>query len=273
MKHSRLSSPYIVWMIIFIVVPLLMVVFLSFTVKDAAGGYTLSLHNLNKFMSPMFLKVLGKSLMIAFWSTIACLIIGYPAAYILAKTNFKRSSVFLLLIILPMWINMLLRTYSWMTLLENSGHINNFLSFLGFGQVQLMYNDGAILLGMVYNFLPFMILPIYSVLVKIDNSLLEAARDLGASDMTTLRKVVFPLSLGGVYSGCIMVFVPAMSSFVIPRLLSGGKIMLIGNAIEQQFLKTGDWNFGSFLALILMILVMLSLFFIDLDNMEDSSII
>ncbi len=273
MNKRRLASPYIVWMALFIIVPLIMVVFLSFTVKDPSGGYSFSADNLNKFFSPIFLTVLVKSLLIALKSTLICALIGYPAAYILANRNFSRSSVYIMLIILPMWINMLLRTYSWMTLLENNGLINKILVFFGFGQAQLMYNESAILIGMVYNFLPFMILPIYSVLVKIDNSIIEAARDLGASEFTAARKVVFPLSLGGLYSGSIMVFVPAMSSFVIPRLLSGGKINLIGNVIERQFLKTGDWNFGSFLSLILMLLVMLSLFFIDIDNMEDSAIV
>lgn len=273
MKHSRLAAPYILWMSMFIVIPLVMVVFLSFTVKDATGGYSFSLSNLDKFMSPLFLNVLFKSIVIAFKSTIICALIGYPAAYILAKTNFSNAAVYLMLIILPMWMNMLLRTYSWMTLLENSGIINKILLFFGIGQMELMYTEGAVLIGMVYNFLPFMILPIYSVLVKIDDNVITAARDLGANELTAIRKVVFPLSLGGLYSGCIMVFVPAMSSFVIPRLLSGGKINLIGNVIERQFLKTGDWNFGSFLALILMVLVTFSLFFIDIDNMEDSGLL
>ncbi len=272
MKIRKLANPYIVWMILFIITPLLLVLFFAFTVKTD-GGYSFSFENLSEFFSPLFLKITLKSLIVAFKTTLICIIIAYPVAYILAKSDIKNRSVFLMLMILPMWINMLLRTYSWLTLLENNGLINRFIMFLGFEPVKLMYNEGAVLLGMVYNFLPFMILPIYTVLIKIDNNIIEAARDLGASEFKTIRKVIFPLSLGGVYSGCIMVFVPAMSSFVVPKLLSGGKVNLIGNIIEQEFLKTNNWNFGSFLAIVLMFIIMLSLFFIDIDDIEKGSIV
>ncbi len=272
MKNSRLASPYMIWMILFIICPLLLVIFFAFTVKTD-NSYAFSFANMSEFFTPLFLKVLLESLIVAFKTTVICVIIAYPAAYILARVDLKRKTVLLMLIILPMWINMLLRTYSWLTLLENNGLINKFLIYLGIGSFKLMYNEGAVLLGMVYNFLPFMILPIYTVLVKIDNSIIEASRDLGASEFYSIRKVIFPLSLGGVYSGCIMVFVPAMSSFVIPRLLSGGKVNLIGNIIEQEFLKTNNWNFGSFLAIILMFIILVSMFFIDFDDLEKGSIV
>ncbi len=271
-KNSRLANPYILWMILFIVAPLLLVIFFAFTIKTPSG-YTFSFQNLQDFFTPLFLNVLLKSLIIAFKTTVICVIIAYPAAYILARSDMKNKSVMLMLIILPMWINMLLRTYSWLTLLENNGLINRLLLYLGVGPFKLMYNEGAVLLGMVYNFLPFMILPIYTVLIKIDKSVIEAARDLGASEFYSVRKVILPLSFSGLYSGCIMVFVPAMSSFVVPRLLSGGKVNLIGNIIEQEFLKTNNWNFGSFLAIVLMFIILLSLFFIDFDDIEKGSII
>ncbi len=272
MKIRKLTNPYIVWMILFIIAPLLLVLFFAFTVKTEAG-YSFSLANLQDFFSPLFLRITLKSLIIAFKTTLICIVIGYPAAYILARSDMSHKSVLLMLIILPMWINMLLRTYSWLTLLENNGLINKFIMYLGFEPVKLMYNEGAVLLGMVYNFLPFMILPIYTILIKIDNNIIEAARDLGASELKTIFKVIFPLSLGGVYSGCIMVFVPAMSSFVVPKLLSGGKVNLIGNIIEQEFLKTNNWNFGSFLAIVLMFIIMLSLFFIDTEDLQKGNIV
>ncbi len=272
MKNSRLASPYILWMTLFIITPLFLLIFFAFTLKTPSG-YEFSFANIEEFFTPLFLKVLFKSLLLAFKTTAICVIVAYPVAYILARGNIKHKSVFLMLIILPMWINMLLRTYSWLTLLENNGLINKFLIYLGIGSFKLMYNEGAVLLGMVYNFLPFMILPIYTVLLKIDKSVIEAARDLGASEFYSIRKVIFPLSLGGVYSGCIMVFVPTMSSFVIPRLLSGGKVNLIGNIIEQEFLKNNNWNFGSFLAIVLMLIILISMFFIDFDDLEKGSIV
>lgn len=272
MEKSRLSAPYLLWMVLFIVTPLLLVLFFAFTVKTETG-YAFSFANLSEFFTPLFLRVLFKSLLVAFETTVVCAIIAYPAAYFLARGDFKHKTVFLMLIILPMWINMLLRTYSWLTLLENNGLINSLLSYIGMGPYKLMYNEAAVILGMVYNFLPFMVLPIYTVLIKIDKSVVEAARDLGASEFYSIRKVVFPLSLGGLYSGCIMVFVPAMSSFVIPRLLSGGKVNLIGNVIEQEFLRNNNWNFGSFLSIVLMVLILFSMLFIDLDDIEEANII
>lgn len=272
MKLQKLSAPYLLWMVLFIVAPLLLVIFFAFTVKTESG-YEFSFVNLNEFFTPLFLRVLFKSLVVAFQTTVLCAVIAYPAAYFLAKGDLKHRIVFLMLIILPMWINMLLRTYSWLTLLENNGIINHLLSYVGMGPYKLMYNEGAVLLGMVYNFLPFMILPIYTVLIKIDKSVIEAARDLGAGEFYSIRKVLFPLSLGGLYSGCIMVFVPAMSSFVIPRLLSGGKVNLIGNVIEQEFLRNNNWNFGSFLSVVLMVLILVSMIFIDLDDIEEANII
>lgn len=272
MKKSKLAKPYILWAILFIVIPLFLVLFLAFT-KIENGSYVPSLDNAFKFVEPIYISIMLKSFNLSFWTTVISILLAYPAAYILARSDIKKKNIYLMLMILPMWMNMLLRTYSWLTILENKGIINTILSYLNIAPLKLMYNDGAILLGMVYNFLPFMILSLYSVLSKIDTSLEEASMDLGASPFTTFRKITFPLSLGGLYSGSIMVFVPALSSFIIPRLLSGGKISLFGNLIERHFLKIGDWHFGSFLALILMLLILLSLFFLDIDAVEKGDVV
>lgn len=272
MNKKSLSYPYLLWMAILIVVPLLLVLFFAFTVKTGEG-YTFSLANLEKFFQPMFLKVFWKSVELALKSTIICILLGYPVALILADSKFSHRNTMLILIILPMWMNLLLRTYAWMTLLENNGIINQFIKMIGFEPVQFMYNEQAIILGMVYNFLPFMILPIYAVLIKIDKSIIEAAKDLGANDSMVFKKIILPLSLGGVISGTMMVFMPSLSTFIIPRLMSGGKISLIGNIIEQQFLVVGDWHFGSFMAFILMLIIFLSMIFLGEDKIEGGGVL
>ena len=185
--------------------------------------------------------------------------LGYPMAMILAKSKVKTRNMMVLLLIIPMWMNFLLRTYAWMNILEKSGLLNKFLTFLGLPTLDIMYTSGAVVLGMVYNFLPFMILPIYTVLSKIDNKLIEAAQDLGANKSTVFRKVTFPLSIPGVISGVTMVFMPAVTTFVISRLLGGGQYTLIGNLIEQQFLTTLDWNFGSAISVVLLIVILISM--------------
>ena len=242
----------------FIVIPLFLIFYYALTI-ETGDGIRFTLEHFQRFLDPIYVTVLLRSLYLALISTIICFIIGYPLALILASKDFNRNRVLVLLIVIPMWMNFLLRTYAWMTLLENNGLINTFLSFLGLPTLQLQYNQGAVVLGMVYNFLPFMVLPIYSVVTKIDPSIIEAAEDLGANSFNVFKKVIFPLSLPGIVSGITMVFMPAVTTFVISRLLGGGHFTLIGNLIEQQFLYTGDWNFGSAISIVMMILILLSM--------------
>ncbi len=261
MKMKRIAYPYLVWMIIFTVIPLLLVLYFDFTTGDSQNfsDFTFSLDNFSKFLSPIYLRVLFRSVNLALISTIICLIIGYPIAYIISKEKPKKRNAMILMFVIPMWMNFLLRTYAWLTLLGRNGLINYIVTKLGFQPLDLMYNDKAVLLGMIYNFLPFMVLPIYSVLIKIDKSLIEASEDLGANIITTFKKVIFPLSLPGVITGITMVFIPAVSTFVISSLLGGNKYNLIGNLIEQQFRWTGDWHFGSSMSIILMIFILITM--------------
>ncbi len=263
MKKKYLSYPYVVWLVIFITVPLLLVIYFAFT-KD--GAFTFD--NFAKFFQPVYLKVFWRSLKLAFFSTVGCLVIGYPVAAILASREFVRKKALLLLCVLPMWMNMLLRTYAWMTILEKNGVLNTILGFLGLGPYQFLYTSGAVIVGMIYNFLPFMILPIYSSLLKIDRSVIEAAEDLGANSPKVFRKIILPLSMPGVISGVVMVFMPALSTFLISRLLGGGQFTLMGNLVEQQFLTVMDWNFGSALSVIMMILILLSMAFMGKSGKE-----
>ena len=199
------------------------------------------------------------SLWMAFKCTVICLVLGYPAALFMADRNMKLGATLVVLFIIPMWMNFLLRTIAWMSLLEDSGLINAFLKWLGVGSVQLMYNSNAVLLGMVYNFLPFMVFPIYTVLSKMDFRLSEAAADLGCNSFQTLYKVTMPLSIPGVVSGITMVFMPSVTTFFIPRVLGGGNTMMFGDLIESKFLTEGNWNVGSALSLIMMLLILVSL--------------
>ncbi len=257
-KYS--GHPYVLWSGIFIVLPLLLVIFFSFVkTSPATGKMTFSLEGYRTFLQPLYLKVFIKSVVLALEATILCLIIGYPIAYIIANMKPKTQKIMALLLILPMWMNFLLRTYAWMTILQKNGFLNKMLSLLGFPTVNLLFTDGAVLLGMVYNFLPFMVLPIYTVLSKIDKGLIEAAGDLGADYKTVLRKIILPLSIPGVMSGITMVFMPAVSTFVIPALLGGGRSVLIGNVIEQQYLSVYNWNFGSAISVVLMIFILMSM--------------
>jgi len=258
MKTRWISTPYIVWMIIFTVVPLLLVFFFSITVQTD-DGIMFTLEHFKKLTEPIYLKVLWRSIYLAFVSTVICLLLGYPMAMILASTDVKRKNVLIFLFVAPMWMNFLLRTYAWLTLLEKNGLINTVLSIFGIKPLNLLYNNLAVLLGMVYNFLPFMVLPIYSVLSKVDKSVIEAAQDLGANNVKVFTKVTFPLSLPGVASGITMVFMPAVTTFVVPRLLGGAQFTLIGNLIERQFVLVGDWNFGSALSIVMMILILISM--------------
>ena len=255
---SFAAYPYVVWSAIFIVIPLLLIVFFSFTSK-VDGRFVFSFENFQRLFEPIYFTVFIRSIWLAVLSTVSCLILGYPIAYIISKLPIKRRNMLILLFILPMWMNFLLRTYAWMAILGRDGLINTLLGYIGIGPIKMLYTDGAILLGMVYNFLPFMVIPIYTVLIKIDKNLVNAAYDLGANKAQAFRKIILPLSIPGIISGITMVFMPAVSNFVIPSLLGGGKYMLVGNLIEQQFTTIGNWNFGSALSIFMMILILISM--------------
>lgn len=254
----KITSPYILWSALFIVIPLFLIVFFGFT-KMEGGTYAFSLENFKELMNPLYFKVFWRSIRLAVISTILCLLIGYPTAYIISKSKVSRQSTLLMLAIIPMWMNFLLRTYAWSAILGREGILNTCLNAIGLNSVNILYTDSAVLLGMVYNFLPFMILPIYTVLSKMDQDLINAAKDLGANGRQVFSKVIFPLSMPGVVSGITMVFMPAVSTFVISKLLGGGQFMLIGNLIEQQFMSVGDWHFGSAISLFMMIVILITM--------------
>ncbi|WMC92492.1 ABC transporter permease [Kineothrix sp. MB12-C1] len=250
-----LSSPYITWAIIFIVVPLCMVFYYGLT--DKSGTFTAE--NVVAMMSAEHAKALWLSLGLSLISTIICFFLAYPLAMILANMNVNQHSFIVLIFILPMWMNFLLRTLAWQTLLEKTGVINNILSFLHLPALNIINTPYAIILGMVYNFLPFMVLPLYNSLVKIDSNVINAAKDLGANNIQTFFKITFPLSLPGVISGITMVFIPALTTFVISKLLGGSKILLIGNVIEEEFTQAGNWHLGSGLSIVLMIFILINM--------------
>ncbi len=258
MKMKILSYPYILWLVIFIVAPLFLVLLYAMTIYDG-GSLKFTLGNMKRFLDPNYLDVLWISIKLALQTTVITLLLGYPIGMIIARERPSKRNTMILLFVIPMWMNFLLRTYAWLTLLGKNGIINSIVTLLGFEPLNLLYNDGAVLLGMVYNFLPFMVLPIYSVLAKIDKSLIEAAEDLGANRFQIFTKVILPLSVPGIITGITMVFMPAVSTFVISRLLGGGQYMLIGNLIEQQFLWVGDWHFGSAISIIMMIFILIAM--------------
>src|SRR5690554_552072 len=261
MKIRNTGYPYYLWLAIFIAIPLMLVLYFAFTTGDSQnmGTFSFSLDNFRRFFTPIYLNVLYRSINLALISTLICLGLGYPIAYIISREKPKIRNIMVLLFVIPMWMNFLLRTYAWLTLLGKNGIINYVLSKIGLQSLDLIYNDSAVLLGMVYNFLPFMVLPIFSVLTKMDFNLVEAAEDLGANKRTTFLKVILPLSLPGIITGITMVFIPAVSTFVISSLLGGNKSTLIGNLIEQQFRYTMDWHFGSAMSIILMVFILIAM--------------
>ncbi len=297
-KNKALAVPFALWAAIFIIVPLLMILwygvtteqsipYAEITLEDGGTAFELedgtvvaerpqkrtvvSIENFKRMLEPTYLKLLLRSLRIAVITTLICLVLGYPVALILTGKDFKRPALWLMLLILPMWMNFLLRTYSWMSILENSGILNSWIASLresfpafdawltemGVGRkIIFLYNENAVILGMVYNYLSFMIMPIYTVIEKIDPSLLEAAADLGASPRKSFMRVTLPYSIPGVLEGVTMVFVPAVTTFVISQLMGGGKVPLIGDIIQNQFGKSSDWHFGSALSLLVMVVVL-----------------
>ncbi len=278
-KRSLFATPYTLWMMIFTILPCILIGYYALT--DANGRLTLdnfrSFWDSNYIMRENLRAVAGDemaatvargsvnvdtlvySLWMAFLCTVVSLVLGYPAALFMADRKMKLGSTLVVLFIIPMWMNFLLRTIAWMSLLEDNGLINAFFDWVGMGRVQLMYNQEAVLLGMVYNFLPFMVFPIYTSLSKMDPKLAEAAQDLGCNSFRTLYKVTMPLSLPGVISGITMVFMPSVTTFFIPRVLGGGNTRMFGDLIESTFKTAGDWNLGSALSLIMMILILISL--------------
>ncbi len=250
-----LGSPYLLWMIVFIVVPLFMIFY--YGLVDKSGTFTLE--NITAIMTQEHAKALWLSILLSVIATIICLILAYPLAYILSRTKVSQHSFIVLIFILPMWMNFLLRTLAWQTLLEKTGVINSVLAFLHLPSLNIINTPYAIVFGMVYNFLPFMVLPIYNALIKIDENVVNAARDLGANPLQVFDKIIFPLSLPGVISGITMVFIPALTTFVISKLLGGSKILLIGNVIEEEFTQAGNWHLGSGLSIVLMLFIIVNM--------------
>ena len=268
-KSSRwLAGPYLVWMAIFTVVPLFIVIW--YAVTNADGQFTFdNLTQIGRYSS-----VFARSLILAAISTVICLVMAFPVGYFLSRLRANKQHIMLMLIMLPMWMNFLLRTYAWMTLLGNNGIINNLLGMISIGPLKLINTEGAVVLGMVYNYLPFMILPLYSVMVKIDKSLIEAASDLGCNPVSTLFRVVVPLSVPGIMSGVTMVFVPAISTFIISRMLGGGSNLLIGDLIEMQFLGNAyNPHLGAGISLVLMVIILLIMTIMNQFNPDDQVLI
>ena len=264
-KSRYPAFPYILFMAIFIVVPLLMVAYFAFT----TGNGEFTLNNIVKVGG--YIPVIIKSLFLALVATVICLVLGYPFAFIMArKTNNIRRTM-LMLIMLPMWMNFLLRTYSWMTILENNGLINRFLGLFGIGPFEMINTQGAVVLGMVYDYLPFMIVPLYTVLMKIDNSLIQAAQDLGGTPVQVFTRVVLPLSIPGITTGITMVFIPAVSTFIISRMLGGGSELMIGDLIEMQFTGAAyNPNLGAAISFVLMIIILICMGMMNqFDSDED----
>lgn len=259
-KKKWLAAPYGVWAVGFVIIPLIMILYYAFTSQEN-GTFTLT--NFAEVFSANNMKALLLAMLLAFVSTLICLVLAYPLAMILSSRSVSQTSFIVLIFILPMWMNFLLRTLAWQTLLEKNGVINGILTFLHLPNMSIINTPYAIVLGMVYNFLPFMVLPIYNVLIKIDKDVVEAARDLGANTFQTYSKILIPLSLPGIVSGITMVFIPALTTFVISDLLGGSKILLIGNVIEQEFKQTNNWNAGSALSTVLMIFILISMYFVN----------
>ncbi len=267
-KLRFFATPYLVWMVVFIVVPLLMVAYFAFT--DQEGNFTLE----NVANAGQYTSIFVRSIWLAIIATVVCLVIAYPLAFLLSRMKKHHQGTMLMIVMLPMWMNFLLRTRAWVTLLGNTGVINSILGWFGMEPIKMLNTEGAVVLGMVYNYLPYMILPLYSVMVKIDKSVLEAASDLGCNSMKTLFKVVVPLSVPGIMSGITMVFVPAISTFIISRMLGGGSNLLIGDLIEMQFLGNAyNPQLGAAISLVLMVIILLIMTIMNHFDPDDQVLI
>lgn len=266
----RLSAaPHIVWSVLFIIAPLMFVIYYTFT--DANGNFTFS--NITSLAQASYFEIFMRSICFALIATAICLVIAYPIAYFISKAKPKTQKILMMLVMLPMWTNFLIRTYSWMSLLEDTGIINTLLGKIGLGPIHMINTAGAVILGMVYNYLPYMILPIYSVMSKIDVKLVEAAYDLGSNPFRVLTGVIFPLSLSGVISGITMVFVPSISTFYISQKLGGGNFDLIGDTIERQFQTAYNYNLGAAISFVLMILIMISMGIMNKYSDDDAGVV
>lgn len=265
-KNSWLAAPFGLWMIIFTLIPLGIVLYFAFT--NDAGAFTFD----NILKIGKYTATFGESIVLGAIATVICLVLGYPIAYSISRAEGASQQTMVMLVMLPQWMNFLLRTYAWMTLLENNGLINRLLGLIGVGPFHMINTNGAVVLGMVYNFLPYMILPMYSVMTKIDKRTIEAAQDLGANGLNVFRRIVLPLSVPGMITGITMVFVPAVSTFIISKLLGGGKNMLIGDLIEMLFVGNAvNYNVGSALSLVLMVLILICMWIMNkFDDGEET---
>lgn len=266
-KNALLSSPYIVWIAAFIIIPLLFIVYYGFT--DGAGNFTLE--NVAAIAREEYYEALVLSLVLSVISTAICLLLAYPLALILRSMNMSKQGFIVFVFILPMWMNFLLRTYAWQAILDINGILDNVLAAIGITDFNIINTPAAIVLGMVYDFLPFMVLPIYNVLVKIDDNVINAARDLGANFWQTLVKIIIPLSRPGIASGIIMVFVPALTTFVISDILGGGKLLLIGNVVENK-VKADNLNLAAGLSLVLMVFIVINMLFSGKDESDTKTV-
>lgn len=263
-QTGLMITPVSVWLGLFLVVPLGLVLLVSFMKRGTYGGvvWEAGLHNYLRFMEPIYLEILADSLGMAFLTTVICLVFGYPFAYLVAQAPPRRRGLYLMLVIIPFWTNFLVRTYAWMIILRSTGLVNTVLLWLGVIQqpLELLFTRGAVLLGLVYAYLPFMVLPLYASIEKLDRTLLEAASDLGANPVRAFLKVTLPLTLPGIVAGSILVFIPALGMFVIPDLLGGAKAVMIGNLIQNQFKVARNWPFGSAASIVLMALALALIF-------------
>lgn len=264
MKRSFFASPYAVWMVLFTIFPIIFVAYYAVTGTNAeTGEVILTWESISRCFEATYMKILWRSLKLALECTVICLIIGYPTAYFLASKEFSKFKTLFVLILLPMWMNFLLRTYATMSLLENRGIINTLLTKMGFERMELIGTEGAVLFGMVYNYLPFMVLPIHTCLKKMDQRVVEAAQDLGANPVRVFLRVTLPLSTSGIISGITMVFMPSVTTFAISKLLGSGNFMLLGDVIEKQFMEMNAWSFGSALSMFMMVLILISIGFLN----------
>ncbi len=271
--HAAAAYPHMVWSVLFIVAPLIFVLYYALTVENPDGSFSFSLSNLAALGSENYMMVFLRSICFAVIATVICLVLAYPLAYFLSKSRVSSQRMLIMLVMLPMWMNLLIRTYSWMNILETTGIINNFLQAIGLPQAQLLGNSGAVILGMVYNFLPYMILPIYTVMSKIDPRYLEAAADLGCNNAMTMLRVVLPLSVSGIISGITMVFVPSVSTFYISQKMGNGRFEMIGDTIERQFMSNYDYHMGATLSLVLMGMIIICLAVMNRFGEKDGGVL
>ncbi len=270
MRKSWIAYPYVLWAVVFTVIPMILMLYYGFTVETDNGSVVFSLQNYKEFFTnKIYMAVLWRSLGYSALATVICFLLGYPVAYILARSDFKNKGFLMSMLVVPMWMSLLLRTYAWMILLDNNGLVNMLLNSIGLGSVKFLYNDAAIVFGMVYNFLPFMILPIHSVLIKIDKNAVEAAQDLGADKISVFKKIIFPLSIPGIVSGITMVFMPAVTTFAVSNILSGRKTSLMGNLIENQFVLQDNWHKGAAISVVLIVIILASMMFTAKYDKDD----